>query len=157
MQLATLVYAIRKSRAFSEVLLGMKKRGLGRGKLNGYGGKFKEGDASIEATAKRELIEESGIEAVVLEERAVLRCEYAGSAQNDQEIHVFLCHGWSGDPQSTEEMEPAWELLHKLPYGKMWPDDIYWLPAVLAGQKLTACVRYDANGRLRHVVLSPMG
>ena len=42
------------------VLLGMKKRGFGQGKWNGFGGKVNDGE-SIEEAAVRELEEEAGI------------------------------------------------------------------------------------------------
>jgi len=41
---------------YSRILLGMKKRGLGIGKWNGFGGKLEPGE-SIEAAAARELHE----------------------------------------------------------------------------------------------------
>ena len=42
------------------VLLGMKKRGFGAGRWNGFGGKVEPGEA-IDAAASRELREEAGI------------------------------------------------------------------------------------------------
>ncbi|CAO3654247.1 unnamed protein product [Mucor hiemalis] len=46
-----------------KMLLGMKKRGFGAGKFNGFGGKVEPGE-SIEEGARRELLEEAEIEAV---------------------------------------------------------------------------------------------
>ena len=43
------------------VLLGMKKRGFGVGKWNGFGGKVQEGE-SIRDCARRETLEECGLE-----------------------------------------------------------------------------------------------
>jgi len=42
------------------VLLGRKTRKIGAGKWNGLGGRAEEFDASIEATARREVQEETG-------------------------------------------------------------------------------------------------
>lgn len=42
------------------ILLGLKKRGFGAGKWNGFGGKVEKGE-TIEAAALRELEEESGL------------------------------------------------------------------------------------------------
>jgi 8-oxo-dGTP diphosphatase/2-hydroxy-dATP diphosphatase len=44
----------------NKILLGMKKRGFGVGRWNGFGGKVKEGE-KIEEAVKRELKEEIGI------------------------------------------------------------------------------------------------
>ena len=43
-----------------QVLLGMKKRGFGVGKWNGFGGKLKEGE-DVKAALAREIKEEIGI------------------------------------------------------------------------------------------------
>jgi 8-oxo-dGTP pyrophosphatase MutT (NUDIX family) len=42
------------------ILLGMKKRGFGEGRWNGFGGKVEEGETIVEA-AIREMKEESGL------------------------------------------------------------------------------------------------
>jgi len=65
----TLILPMRDGR----ILLGMKKRGFGVGKLNGFGGKLNEGESIVEA-AVRELEEEIGIVAKVenLKKRAEL-------------------------------------------------------------------------------------
>ena len=44
----------------SRVLLGMKKRGFGAGKWNGFGGKVEAGETVVEAAA-REVQEECGL------------------------------------------------------------------------------------------------
>ena len=43
-----------------KLLLGLKKRGFGLGKINGIGGKVEEGE-SVEAAAVRETFEEIGV------------------------------------------------------------------------------------------------
>ena len=50
-----------------QVLLGMKKRGFGEGRWNGFGGKVHEGETIEEAT-KRELEEETSIKDVCLKQ-----------------------------------------------------------------------------------------
>ena len=44
----------------SRVLLGLKRRGFGAGKYNGFGGKLEQGE-TMRACAARELEEESGL------------------------------------------------------------------------------------------------
>ena len=58
----TLVFCIRHNLETNnkEVMLGMKKRGFGQGKYNGFGGKL-EPNETVEEAAVRELEEESGV------------------------------------------------------------------------------------------------
>lgn len=53
------------------VLLGMKKRGLGEGKWNGFGGKIERNESTTEA-AKREFWEETGVHVAGIEKRGRL-------------------------------------------------------------------------------------
>jgi 8-oxo-dGTP pyrophosphatase MutT (NUDIX family) len=65
-KLLTLVFITAGDR----VLLGLKKRGFGAGRFNGFGGKVEHGEG-IEVAAKREVLEECGITVLELEKRAV--------------------------------------------------------------------------------------
>jgi 8-oxo-dGTP diphosphatase / 2-hydroxy-dATP diphosphatase len=115
------------------VLLGMKKRGFGEGRWNGFGGKVKEGEG-IEEAAKRELREEAGIVAEDLEERGLLKFTF----QNDPvmlEVHVFHTPHFTGELVETEEMRPQWFEKKRIPFEHMWPDDKFWFPLFLKGKK----------------------
>jgi len=116
-----------------KVLLGLKKRGFGTGRWNGFGGKVIVGE-TIEAAAKRELKEEAGIEAENLEKVGMLDFEFKGNPEI-LETHVFKLDKFSGEPAESEEMKPQWFNVSEIPYKEMWPDDIYWLPLFLAGKK----------------------
>lgn len=121
------------------LLLGMKKRGFGAGRWNGFGGKLTEGE-TIEEAARREMREESGLEAVDLESVGLINFEFSaqgGSASGGQvlEVHIFRCEKFSGDLVESEEMKPQWFQEKDIPFGEMWPDDIYWVPLFLAGKK----------------------
>ena len=35
-------------------------------------------------------------------------------------------------------MTPKWFKINEVPFDKMWPDDKFWLPRVLKGEKLKA-------------------
>lgn len=117
----------------SEVLLGMKKRGFGAGKWNGFGGKV-EPDETVEAAARRELREEAGIEAAELERIGILDFKFQGNPEI-LEVHVFRGERFSGEPREGEEMRPQWFDADAIPYGEMWPDDRLWLPLFLEGRK----------------------
>ena len=117
-----------------KVLLGLKKRGFGAGRWNGFGGKVKEGE-TIETAAARELQEEIGIIAHDSEKRALLH--FLLENENTLlEVHVFRIGEFSGKPQESEEMLPRWFAYKDIPYDKMWADDRHWLPRLLGGEKL---------------------
>jgi 8-oxo-dGTP diphosphatase/2-hydroxy-dATP diphosphatase len=119
----------------------MKKRGFGAGRWNGFGGKVNEGE-TIEEAARREVLEESGLEVTALEERGVLDFEF----QNDPkilEVHIFKVERFTGDLRETEEMRPKWFDVSEIPFALMWSDDIYWLPLFLAGKRFRGRFLFD--------------
>lgn len=116
-----------------KVLLGMKKRGFGTGRWNGFGGKVLPGE-SIEDAAKRELLEEAGIEVDYLEKYGVLDFEFQGNPEI-LEVHIFKITDFTGEPTEGEEMKPQWYFVDEIPFKEMWPDDIYWIPLFLKGKK----------------------
>lgn len=120
-----------------EVLLAMKKRGFGVGRWNGVGGK-KNKKETIKQAAIREAKEEVGVNIKTLEKVATLDFYFAPNKDFDQQVIVFLVKAWEGEPKESEEMAPKWFKKNKLPFKKMWPDDIYWLPKVLNGKILNA-------------------
>lgn len=111
----------------------MKKRGFGAGRWNGFGGKVLD-DETIKDAAKRETLEEAGIQVGTLEEMGVIEFEFQGDPQL-LEVHIFSAAEFSGEPRETEEMKPQWFEISEIPYEAMWPDDIYWLPLFLEGKK----------------------
>lgn len=116
----------------SRVLLGMKKRGFGMGRWNGFGGKVTEGE-TIERAALRELHEEAGIKATNLEKRGLLTFAFEGDPQI-LEVHVFAVPYFTGVPSESEEMQPQWFSHRVIPFDAMWPDDKHWFPLLLAGK-----------------------
>ena len=115
------------------VLLGMKKRGFGAGKWNGFGGKV-SGVETIEDAAKREMLEEAGIKLEDLDKVGILDFEFKGNPEILQ-VHIFRSENFSGEPAESEEMRPQWFNINEIPYKEMWPDDIHWLPLFLSGKK----------------------
>jgi 8-oxo-dGTP diphosphatase/2-hydroxy-dATP diphosphatase len=120
--------------ADGRILLGMKKRGFGAGRWNGFGGKVNEGE-SIEAAAKRETAEECGIVITGMEEVGVHEFEFEKERGTILEVHVYRITGFDGAPAETEEMRPEWFPVDAIPYDTMWPDDQYWIPIFLEGKK----------------------
>lgn len=121
----TLVECIRDGK----VLLGMKKRGFGAGKWNGFGGKFDPGETAVEC-AKRELEEESGLVAVTMQWQAQLLFTFQDTTKL-MRVHVFVVDEFEGEPIETDEMKPEWFEFDKVPLESMWHDDTFWLPGLL--------------------------
>ncbi|MEK7504190.1 MAG: hypothetical protein AAB550_01680 [Patescibacteria group bacterium] len=56
---------------------------------------------------------------------------------------------WNGvGGKVNEEMKPQWFDIDKIPYDKMWVDDIYWLPKALDGQKLRGRFVFDKDQKM---------
>lgn len=115
-----------------ELLLGMKKRGFAAGRYNGFGGKVAEGE-TVEEAARRELKEEAGITATQMTLVGELAFSFA-SGSEPLLVYIYRVPAWRGEPVETEEMCPEWFNITQIPYERMWSDDIYWLPTLLAGQ-----------------------
>lgn len=117
----------------SRVLLGMKKRGFGKGRWNGFGGKVETGE-SIEEAARREMQEEAGVTAGELEKVGIIEFEFEGDPTL-LEVHIYRGESILGTPTESEEMKPEWFNVDAIPFADMWPDDIYWFPFFLNRRK----------------------
>ncbi|KAK2112842.1 hypothetical protein P7K49_007108 [Saguinus oedipus] len=117
-RLYTLVLVLQPQR----VLLGMKKRGFGAGRWNGFGGKVQEGE-TIEEGAKREL-QESGLTVDALHKVGQIVFEFVGEPEL-MDVHVFCTDSVQGTPVESDEMRPHWFQLDQIPFKDMWPDDSY--------------------------------
>ena len=147
---ATLCFLIKED----QILLAMKKRGFAEGKWNGSGGKPKPEDKSIEATAKREMWEETTVSPKKLKKVAILNFYFSEKIDWNQQVIVFITNEWDGIPTETEEMAPKWFKINKIPYEKMWDDDILWLPKVLDGKIVEGNFLFDENQKmLEHQVI----
>ena len=116
-----------------KILLGMKKRGFGAGRWNGFGGKLNNAE-TIEDATRRELKEEAGIEVKNLAKVGIIDFEFKGNPEILQ-VHVFKSDDFLGEPIESEEMKPQWFHIDEIPFKEMWPDDIHWMPLFLSGKK----------------------
>lgn len=130
------------------ILLGMKKRGFGQGRWNGFGGKVEPGE-TIENAARRELLEESGLTAGEMEHRGILNFEFKGDPVA-MEVHVFHVKNYTGEPNETEEMRPAWFDVSAIPLDKMWPDDKHWLPLFVEGKRFEGRFVFEDMDNIIH-------
>jgi 8-oxo-dGTP pyrophosphatase MutT (NUDIX family) len=115
------------------VLLGMKKRGFGEDRWNGFGGKLNPGE-TLEENVVRELKEECGIIAKDIQKKAVLNFFFENEGGLCHEINIFGIYDFEGEPTESEEMRPKWFQIDEIPYDKMWPDDIHWHHLFFAGK-----------------------
>ncbi|OGZ54695.1 MAG: hypothetical protein A3B25_03125 [Candidatus Ryanbacteria bacterium RIFCSPLOWO2_01_FULL_48_26] len=115
------------------VLLGMKKRGFGTGRWNGFGGKVQPAE-TIEDAARREMKEEAGVAVRDIEKFGVVEFEFRGNPEI-LEVHIFRALDFYGDPIESDEMRPQWFRIDEIPFASMWPDDMYWFPLILKGKK----------------------
>ena len=148
MQRCTLVFP----RQWELVWLSRKKKKVGAGFYNGWGGKFDpdDGDVSMEDTAIRELkAETDGCEALPenLKKVAVLDFHKDGE-------HIFECHVYfffppqrlNGEFKETDEMGPG-EFFCRLepPLEEMMPADREWFPRILKGERIRGSIFYNAD------------
>ncbi len=129
------------------VLLGRKRRGMGVGKWNGFGGKIEAGE-TMRQCAVRELWEESGIR-VRPEDLELMADLYFDQPSDENWSHggmVYFVRKWEGTPRLSEEMEPRWFRLEELPYDEMWQADCIWLPALLDGKQLRGTILFAPDG-----------
>lgn len=133
MKNTTLLFLVKKDgEAVTDICLAMKKRGFGAGRYNGVGGKV-EGEETIEDAVKREAHEEIGVTVTEITKFGELTFIFPHKEDWNQLVHVYLAYVWQGETVETEEMNPTWFKVSDIPYGDMWPDDIFWLPKVLEG------------------------
>lgn len=142
---ATLMFVIQDGK----ILLIHKKRGFGKGKVNGPGGKLEPGETPMEC-AIRETQEELCITPTGVKEAGLLHFQFIDGSS----IHgfVFTATGYEGEPAETEEAIPLWADLNNLPFDQMWEDDSTWFPYMLSGQSFSGRYVFDGDHMLDGVI-----
>lgn len=129
-----------------KILLGIKKRGFGAGRWNGFGGKVELGE-TIENAAKREIWEEAGIKVTDVESMGKINFEFINEPDL-LEVNIFKAINFEGEPAESEEMKPQWFHVDEIPFDQMWPDDRHWLPLFLAGKKFQGKFIFEGHDRI---------
>jgi len=132
---ATVGFLIKNGR----VNLPMKKRKMGAGLRNGYGGGIEDGETPAECVM-RETMEEGRIKTWLQDLRriALLRCHHITETNGKSLwiVHVFETGFWLGEPKETSEMgPPAWFPIDALPIDELMLDDRIWLPRLFRDRK----------------------
>ncbi|CAK8679804.1 unnamed protein product [Clavelina lepadiformis] len=131
-----------------EILLGMKKRGLGVGKWNGFGGKLLRGE-TLQQCSARELEEECGLHVNVdhLTQIGILMFNFI---EEDflLEVNVFKAEQFTGTPMESEEMAPKWFSKENVPYDRMWADDIFWYPMMFSNEMFYGFMEFKGHDNM---------
>ena len=131
----------------NRVLLGRKKRGMGKDTWNVFGGKIEPGE-TMRQCAVRELREECGLVAALedLELVADLYFDQPSDARWSHGGMVYFVRKWQGTVTMSDEMLPRWFSLADLPYEAMWEADKIWLPMLLSGKQLRGTILFAEDG-----------
>lgn len=137
------IYTLVFLRTPNQILLGLKKRGFGMNKWNGFGGKVEPNENIVDG-AVRELKEECVVTVTANDLKHVGHLEFTFEGEPTlMDVRVFSATVWQGVPQETEEMSPKWFDNDCLPFGEMWPDDRYWFTYMLQNRPFYAAFHYQ--------------
>ena len=134
----------------NQVLLINKKKGLGKGLINGPGGHIELEETAIEA-AYREFEEETGYTTENLEYVGELNFQFKDGLS--MRGYVYLGEGAKGELKENDETIPFWCPLNQLPLDQMWEDDKLWLEKALLGEKFVGNFIFDGEKMLSHNVV----
>jgi 8-oxo-dGTP diphosphatase len=142
----TLCFLLRDRPDGTEVLLGMKRTGFGKGKIVGIGGHVEPGETERQAVI-REVLEETGValRQEDLTDAGVVQFVFPVHPAWDMHARLFTARTWTGEPAESEEILPEWFRVDTLPADRMWQDADHWLPVVLEGGRVNIVVTMDSD------------
>ncbi|KAL0892647.1 hypothetical protein ABMA27_014371 [Loxostege sticticalis] len=142
------IYTLVFIRKESQILLGMKKRGFGMNKWNGFGGKVEPNEQIIDAAA-RELKEECCLDVKTSNLKNIGHLEFTFEGDSTMmDVRVFATDIFEGTPSETEEMAPKWFKHDQIPYDDMWLDDRLWFPYMLKGKLFYGRFHYQGFDKI---------
>ena len=123
------------------ILLILKKRGMGDGYYNGPGGHIELEETKTEA-AIRETKEETGLDVTDLVDMGTLYFQFRDGTRMIG--YVFTTHTYSGTLiDECDETKPFWAKISELDYSNMWEDDRLWFPLLLEGKRFNGYFIFD--------------
>jgi 8-oxo-dGTP diphosphatase len=153
---AVVCYLVRDGK----VLLGLRKRvswGMGENLIAGIGGKVGDkaefSNETCLGALGREVIEEIGVKIGRVKEAGEVKFIFPHKPRWNQDVYVYVVETWDGEPTETEDIAPMWFDVLSLPRDRMWDDNAYWVPKVLAGGCVNATFLFDENNKvLEHIL-----
>ncbi|NQU39962.1 MAG: 8-oxo-dGTP diphosphatase [Lentisphaerae bacterium] len=142
---ATLLFVINDS----SILLIHKLRGLGKGKINGPGGRTEPGETAHHC-AVRETQEEIGVTPTGITFAGTLHFQFLDGY--GLRGAVFRATGYEGELSESDEAIPEWFALDAIPYERMWADDPLWFPHLLNHRPFEGYFIFDDDVMLDHHV-----
>lgn len=142
------IYTLVFLRRNGEILLGLKKRGFGVNKWNGFGGKVEPEETIIEAAA-RELLEECCVKVNTKDLKNIGHLEFTFQGEPlMMDVRVYSTNVYEGIPKETEEMAPKWLKHEDIPYNDMWPDDKLWFPYMFQNKLFYGKFNYEGYDKI---------
>ncbi|MDA3852339.1 MAG: 8-oxo-dGTP diphosphatase [Spirochaetaceae bacterium] len=140
---AVIVFIVQGER----ILLIHKKTGLGKGLINGPGGRIEPGESPEEA-AVREVQEELLISINNPIHLGLLHFQFTDGYS--LKGHVYKTDNYQGIAQETREAKPLWVDIDNIPYDKMWQDDKLWMPLLLNDTHFKGYFIFDNERMVEH-------
>ncbi|XP_048482995.1 oxidized purine nucleoside triphosphate hydrolase [Plutella xylostella] len=150
------LYTLVFLRTDTAILLGLKKRGFGCNKWNGFGGKIEPKETVIEA-ALRELYEECCVTVKPENLQSIGQLEFTFEGDPMMmDVRVYSAKVFEGTPTETEEMNPKWFPYDQIPFKDMWLDDALWFPYMLKGQPFYGKFHYQGFDKILHYTVEEL-
>ncbi len=149
LRLATLCYVRRDGRTLM-LLRNRKKDDYHEGKYNGLGGKFEPGE-SPEQCMRRELLEESGLQAVESRLNGMITFP-TFDGTNDWYVFIYTITDTEGDLIDSDEGELHWIDDDRLLGLNLWEGDRIFIPWLSRPGVFSARFVYDGPRLVSHEV-----
>lgn len=117
---------------------------ISTGKYLGVGGKVDKEDSSIENAAKREMLEETNLQAKSLIKKGIVT--FIGQKDYPLETHIFICKDFTGALKGDDrEGTLHWIDNEKIDTIPLWEGDKEFLPKLFEEGVFNLILRYEGK------------